>query len=167
LPRSTSFHMPSRPSLLSGLFGMRCPRCRRGDLFPTGSFSFKQPFEQYEHCPKCGQDNFPEPGFYWGAMFLSYIGSGFFCLGFVMILHWVFNSFFGRFLFCPDYRWWPAIRLVVSFLPCPLLLHGYAVPKRIHRGGRCRYHYGSHPEGHQFSLSCIPPHPLVIFNGLT
>lgn len=83
--------MPSRPSLLSGLFGLRCPRCRRGDLFPTGSFSFKQPFEQYEHCPKCAKDYFPEPGFYWGAMFLSYIGSGFFCLGFVMLLHWVFD----------------------------------------------------------------------------
>ena len=79
----------SHPSLLAGLFGLRCPRCRRGDLFPTGSFSFSQPFEQYEHCPACGQDYFPEPGFYYGAMFISYIGSGFFCLGFVMFFFWV------------------------------------------------------------------------------
>ncbi len=81
--------MPAKPSVLSSLFGLRCPNCRRGDLFPTGSFTFNKPFEQYEHCPKCGQDNFPEPGFYYGAMFLSYIGSAFFCLGFVMLLHWV------------------------------------------------------------------------------
>lgn len=87
--------MPAKPSFLSGLFGLRCPRCRRGDLFPTGSFSFKQPFEQYEYCPKCGQNYFPEPGFYYGAMFLSYIGSGFFCLGFVMILHWVLGLSLG------------------------------------------------------------------------
>jgi uncharacterized protein (DUF983 family) len=81
--------MPSKPSILSSLFGFRCPICRRGDLFPTGSFSFDKPFQQYEHCPKCGSSFFPEPGFYYGAMFISYIGSGFFCLGFVMLLHWV------------------------------------------------------------------------------
>ena len=78
-----------QPSLLGSVFGMTCPRCRRGDLFPTGSFSFDQPFKQYEHCPQCGQNYFPEPGFYYGAMFISYIGSGFFCLGFVMLLYWV------------------------------------------------------------------------------
>lgn len=74
---------------------MHCPRCRRGDLFPTNSFSFKMPFKQYAHCPKCGQNYFPEPGFYYGAMFISYIGSGFFCLGFIMLLHWVLNLGFG------------------------------------------------------------------------
>ena len=46
---------------------------------------------QFEHCPACGQNYFPEPGFYYGAMFISYIGSAFFCLGFVMLLHWVFD----------------------------------------------------------------------------
>lgn len=78
-------------NLLSSVFGLHCPRCRRGDLFETGSFGFNKPFEQYEHCPECGQNYFPEPGFYYGAMFISYIGSGFFCLGFVMLLHWVFD----------------------------------------------------------------------------
>ena len=79
------------PNLFSSIFGLHCPRCRRGDLFATSSFGFDKPFEQYEHCPKCGQNYFPEPGFYYGAMFISYIGSGFFCLGFVMILHWVID----------------------------------------------------------------------------
>ena len=77
------------PSLISSMFGLRCPKCRRGDLFPTSSFSFKMPFMQLEHCPECGNNYFPEPGFYWGAMFISYIGSAFFCMGFVMLLHWV------------------------------------------------------------------------------
>ena len=77
------------------MFGLRCPRCRRGALFPTGSFTFSMPFKQFEHCPKCGQNYFPEPGFYYGAMFMSYIGSGFFCLGFVMLLFWVFGLSLG------------------------------------------------------------------------
>ena len=36
-----------------------------------------------EKCPECGQLFLPEPGFYYGAMFLSYIVSGFFFLGLV------------------------------------------------------------------------------------
>jgi uncharacterized protein (DUF983 family) len=83
------------PSLISSLFSLKCPTCRRGDLFPTSSFSFDKPFMQWEHCPKCGRDFFPEPGFYYGAMFISYIGSAFFCLGFVMILHWIFDWSLG------------------------------------------------------------------------
>jgi uncharacterized protein (DUF983 family) len=81
----------SMPSLFSSLFGLRCPTCRRGDLFPTSSFSFSKPFLQWDQCPKCGQNFFPEPGFYYGAMFISYIGSAFFCLGFVMLLHWILD----------------------------------------------------------------------------
>ena len=83
--------MASTPSAPAAIVGMKCPRCRQGDLFPTSSFSFDQPFMMYEHCPACAQPYFPEPGFYYGAMFISYIGSGFFCLGFVMLLHWVFG----------------------------------------------------------------------------
>lgn len=102
----------ANPSLFSSIFGMHCPRCRRGDLFETNAFSFSKPFEQYEHCPECGQNYFPEPGFYWGAMFISYIGSGFFCLGFVMILHWVLDwsltaSFFALIaVFAVFFVWW-------------------------------------------------------------
>lgn len=40
-------------------------------------------------CPHCGQNYWPEPGFYYGAMFISYIFIGWFCIGFVAILHWV------------------------------------------------------------------------------
>ncbi len=31
-------------------------------------------------CPKCNQNYMPEPGFYYGAMFISYIITGWFCL---------------------------------------------------------------------------------------
>lgn len=44
-----------------------------------------------EHCPKCNQAYMPEPGFYYGAMFVSYILTGWFCIGFVLFLHWVLD----------------------------------------------------------------------------
>lgn len=74
---------------LYSIFNLKCPRCHTGDLFNTPTFSFSQPFDMPKNCPKCGQDFEPEPGFYFGAMFISYIFTGFFCLGFTMILHWV------------------------------------------------------------------------------
>ncbi len=65
---------------------MKCPKCQEGDLFETGSFAFRKPFEMPEHCPNCGQPYFLEPGFYYGAMFISYILTGWFCLFFVGFL---------------------------------------------------------------------------------
>ena len=40
----------------------------------------------YPACPRCGQDYWPEPGFYYGAMFLSYILFSFPFLGLVLVL---------------------------------------------------------------------------------
>lgn len=67
---------------------LKCPRCHEGDMYPTATFSFKQPFDMHERCPHCNQNFSPEPGFYYGAMFISYIWTGFFCLGFVGGLVW-------------------------------------------------------------------------------
>ena len=73
-------------SAVAAIFRMKCPRCRTGDLFPTGAFSFHLPFTMHDRCPHCGQTYMPEPGFYYGAMFLSYIMVGFFSLGLTLSL---------------------------------------------------------------------------------
>lgn len=67
---------------------LKCPRCHEGDLFETGSFSFQKPFDMPENCPVCGQRYFLEPGFYYGAMFISYIITGFFSLAFTGFCIW-------------------------------------------------------------------------------
>ncbi len=78
-----------KSSKIYSIFNLKCPRCHTGNLFSTPTFSFHRPFDMPRECPHCGQDFEPEPGFYYGAMFISYIFTGFFCLGFIMILHWV------------------------------------------------------------------------------
>ena len=62
---------------------LKCPRCHEGDMYPTATMSFKQPFDMHDRCPHCNLNYSPEPGFYYGAMFISYIWTGFFCLAFV------------------------------------------------------------------------------------
>jgi uncharacterized protein (DUF983 family) len=41
------------------------------------------PLRMHKACAVCGQRFEPEPGFYYGAMFISYIFIGFFSLGLV------------------------------------------------------------------------------------
>jgi hypothetical protein len=57
-----------RHALLSG----KCPSCREGAIF-------KYPFSHISHfadmhvnCPVCGAGFVPEPGFYFGAMYITY-----------------------------------------------------------------------------------------------
>lgn len=78
-------------SKIYSIFGIKCPRCHETNMFETGSFSFKKSFEMKEQCEVCGQHFEPEPGFYYGAMFISYIFTAFFCLSFVFFVHWVLD----------------------------------------------------------------------------
>jgi len=70
---------------LFGIWNYKCPRCHEGDLFKV-PFDFGTAFKMPDKCPNCAQTYMPEPGFYYGAMFISYIMTGFFCLGFVGLL---------------------------------------------------------------------------------
>lgn len=62
---------------------LKCPSCSKDDLFKTPTFSYKDPFAMQDECSNCGLKYEPEPGFYYGAMFISYILTGWFCLFFV------------------------------------------------------------------------------------
>jgi len=68
-------------SRLSSILSMTCPRCRQGHMF--GKLDFLHPLKMNKVCEVCGQKFEPEPGFYYGAMFISYIFIGFFSLAFV------------------------------------------------------------------------------------
>jgi uncharacterized protein (DUF983 family) len=76
-------------SKIGSAFALKCAKCHTGDMFPTGSFTFNKPFEMNKECPHCGMNLEPEPGFYFGAMFVSYIISGWFCIIFIFFFHWV------------------------------------------------------------------------------
>jgi len=69
----------------------KCPRCRQGDIF-TKPFNIKKPLSMPERCEFCNQKTEPEPGFYFGAMFISYIASAWFLilptLFFVFYMGW-------------------------------------------------------------------------------
>jgi len=66
-------------SWLSSFWNMTCPRCRSGKLFKE-PFEFSKPLDMHKECLVCHQKTEPEPGYYFGAMFLSYIFSAWYLL---------------------------------------------------------------------------------------
>lgn len=81
--------MCKKGSKTYSIFALKCARCHEGDTFSTSSWSFEKSFDMLPRCPKCDLNYFPEPGYYYGAMFISYIWTAWFCLLFVALIHWI------------------------------------------------------------------------------
>jgi hypothetical protein len=65
-----------KPNFLWSILTMRCPRCRRGDMFKSGNaykkLSLSHIFDMYDNCPVCKQKFDLEPGFWYGTGYVSY-----------------------------------------------------------------------------------------------
>lgn len=75
-----------------------CPRCRQTKIFKQ-PFELSKPLEMNKSCEVCGLNFEPEPGFYFGAMFISYILSGWIYVLLALLLvfgfEWSFNAAMG------------------------------------------------------------------------
>lgn len=50
----------------------KCPKCHKGQVFNTKNLLSFKPAAMQESCTHCRQNFSKEPGFYWGAMYVSY-----------------------------------------------------------------------------------------------
>lgn len=68
-------HKP-KPNFLWSIFTLRCPRCRRGDMFrnsnPYKKLKLSYILDMYDDCPVCHQKFDLEPGFWYGTGYISY-----------------------------------------------------------------------------------------------
>ena len=82
-------------NVISSIFKYRCPKCRSTKMFKE-PLNIRDPLAMHEACYHCGQRFEPEPGFYYGAMFISYIISAWILLILALImvfgLGWTLNS---------------------------------------------------------------------------
>jgi hypothetical protein len=52
----------------------KCPHCHHGDMFVNKNpYALGQMSEMHLKCPVCNISFFPETGFYWGSMYMSYV----------------------------------------------------------------------------------------------
>lgn len=59
-------------TLVSSILGQRCPRCREGEMFQSGAYNLTSFTKMHKSCGSCGHTFESEPGFFMGAMYVSY-----------------------------------------------------------------------------------------------
>ena len=57
---------------LYSIFKLKCPKCHEGEFFESRLYDLKKLGHVLEECPTCKTSYVPEPGFYFGAMYVSY-----------------------------------------------------------------------------------------------
>ena len=54
------------------LLQLRCPRCHQGKMFSYSALNVTKFAQIPAECPVCGQTFEPEPGFYFGSMYITF-----------------------------------------------------------------------------------------------
>jgi uncharacterized protein (DUF983 family) len=80
------------PGYLNAIINGKCPRCRKGYLFKRPFWDLMGYAKTHSHCTHCGIKYEVEPGFFWGAMYVSYaINSAIFIASYVALVILVGN----------------------------------------------------------------------------
>lgn len=112
------------PNALWSMITMKCPRCRRGEMFCNNSayrkLSLKHIFAMPDNCSVCGQKYDMEPGFWYGTSYVSYALTV--ALSVATFVAWV--VLIGVSVKDGDNRiyWWLGINAVVLIVAQPWLM---------------------------------------------
>ncbi len=103
--------MGKKNNLIYSMLTAKCPRCREGSMFTKGTLYTKRFAQMNPRCSCCGQPFEPEPGYYFGAMFISYgITTGIFLVA-LFILNLVVEEITMLMVFVT------VVGVVIGFLP--------------------------------------------------
>lgn len=62
-----------QPSIYKSIMGLKCPNCRKGDLFKRrGLVVYSNMLDMHKNCPECNFQYEIEPGFWLGSLWTSY-----------------------------------------------------------------------------------------------
>ncbi len=65
--------MLNKGTKLYSVINNKCPRCQEGDFFEgSNSYNLSNFMKMHKSCPVCDLTYEPEPGYYFGAMYVSY-----------------------------------------------------------------------------------------------
>lgn len=104
--------MSKQISVARAIFEERCPRCRDGKLFKSSGFKISSFYKMNQKCTVCAVSFNPEPGFYFGAMYISYA----FLVG-VSIMSWLLLYF----AFKPAFQIYLIVVLSMNVLLLPFI----------------------------------------------
>ena len=81
----------SNASTLRNIARQHCPRCRMGEIFGGSVFRIYPWPKMHERCPVCDLKFEREPGYFLGAMYISY-GLGVVCVALIAVALWAMTS---------------------------------------------------------------------------
>lgn len=108
----------------------KCPRCRQGYLFQEPVGQFLKNRSMYKKCTVCNLTFEPEPGFYYGAMFISYAVSVAMSVISGVVLFYFFND--------PD-MWVYLLTVVILMLLVSPFSYRYSRSIMIHAFGGIKF----------------------------
>jgi len=117
-------------SVGAAIFEAKCPKCRKGKVFPVSIFSFRKLSAINHNCPHCGVVLEPEPDFYYGAMYVSYALSVALVVNVMIILNYVFGD--------PDVWVYIAAVAGANLVLLPVMLR-YSKVLYLYAAGRIKY----------------------------
>lgn len=82
----------SERSRFEAIVEMRCPQCRQGKMFKYGNGRIDKFDDMHKNCPVCNLHFEVEPGFWYGAMFVSYGFSILILLLLGLTIYWGFGD---------------------------------------------------------------------------
>ncbi|MBF9220152.1 DUF983 domain-containing protein [Hymenobacter ruricola] len=115
------------------LLQLRCPRCHQGKLFSTSALNVTRFAQMPEQCPVCGQSFEPEPGFYFGSMFITFAFNVATFLGLGVLIYYLLDN--------PDTWVYVSIITGVTVLFTPLILR-YSRALMLYLFGGVQYRKG-------------------------
>ncbi len=62
----------SEKGVFQSIIECRCPECRVGNMFTHAPFHLAKFGKMHQDCPQCGYRFEREPGYFFGAMYVSY-----------------------------------------------------------------------------------------------
>tara|TARA_B110000459_G_C16604849_1_gene493014 strand:- start:1653 stop:2024 length:372 start_codon:yes stop_codon:yes gene_type:complete len=81
--------MVNKGSKLYSVLFFKCPACHEGDFFVSHPFDLTKAGDIYKSCSVCQTKFSKEPGFYYGAMYVSYA----IAVGLSLSIYLLFNVF--------------------------------------------------------------------------
>ena len=114
------------------LLKLRCPRCHQGKLFRYSAFNLAKFALMPAQCPVCNQTFEPEPGFYFGSMYITF--------GFNVATTLVLGVLIYYLLGDPDTWVYVAIITGATILSTPLILR-YSRALMLYLFGGARYNH--------------------------
>ncbi|WP_026996898.1 DUF983 domain-containing protein [Flectobacillus major] len=79
------------PNKIEAMVKAKCPQCRKGNLFTHPWWNLFKFDRMHVHCPECGLRYEREPGFFYGAMYISYA----FTVGIMLVGGFIIYNYFG------------------------------------------------------------------------